>query len=245
MVIHDRFVFLHVPKTGGRFIRRFLLQAFPSCRFVDEQHPHFGWNKLPEEAVGRPVLAFIRNPWDWYVSWYSFISGQPAPPEQSTWHVHPLVRGLFIKGSNVGVEGGPVAGSEEISDFATTVRRACGGIVDGGGRAELERVTQGYDLAKPLLEGHDLYTAQVETVLGAGLDSDLLTIGRFESLTADLESFVERVGLEMPEGEPGIKRAKPVNTSRRAPYREYYDPELRDLVGASCRALIERFDYRF
>ena len=42
-----------------------------------------------------------------------------------------------------------------------------------------------------------------------------------------------------------IRAGAPVNASDHGPYRDYYDDELRDLVGKACRPLIERFGYRF
>src|SRR4029077_1049206 len=94
--------------------------------------------------------------------------------------------------------------------------------------------------------GADLYTTLFRNLVGDGLDSELLTFGRFESLIDDLESFLSRAGVALGDG--GIDRIRagsPFNASDRGAYREYYDEELRDLIGDSCRSLIGRFGYRF
>ena len=31
---------------------------------------------IPPEFRDLPVLGFVRNPWDWYVSWYHYIRAQ-------------------------------------------------------------------------------------------------------------------------------------------------------------------------
>ena len=71
-------------------------------------------------------------------------------------------------------------------------------------------------------------------------------MGRFESLVDDLGGFLDSAGVELPDGAiERIRSAAPLNASERGPYRDYYDDELRDLVGESCRPLIERFGYAF
>jgi hypothetical protein len=231
MLIHERFVFLHVPKTGGRFIRHVLGQEISQCRELPIESRHDGWDKIPKEAAGLPVLGFVRNPWDWYVSWYSFIvEGMVQVPP-----IHEL---LFT------VE--QTRGARTPGDFRTAVRQACTGIVDSGNRAELERAVQGFDLAEPLMEGHDFYTSRLMVTYGAGLHSDQLTIGRLESLADDLEAFLHQAGVEMDDGAiERIRTTKAHGASRRGPYPDYYDDELRDLVGSSCEAMIERFGYSF
>jgi hypothetical protein len=202
MLVHDKFVFLQVRKTGCTFIADALRQELPaeSLRTVGK---HLSWTKIPAEAEGQPVLAYVRNPWDWYVSWYHFNKlGNMG---------NPIFRALS--------DGGEL-------DFAATVSKAC-----TWGVAET---------------GSDLYTFLLRTVVGRRLDSELLTIGRFESLVEDLESFLLEVGVPLADG--GIERIRataPVNASDRGPYGAYYDDELRDLVGGACRPLIERFGYEF
>ncbi len=247
MLIHDRFVFLHVPKTGGTFLDRELRRELPGCQPPSNvpRSAHHGWDAIPAEARGRPVLVFVRNPWDWYVSWYSFAVGQPEESFERARAGRPLFRRLFADGSNRGPAPDP-PGPNRANDFAVAIRRACTGIVESDDPVALEPVVRGFDLAQLLMEGHDFYSARLRFTVGAAFESDLATIGRFESLLDDLESFFEKAGVDLPDGAmERIRAAEPRNTSRHGPYREYYDEELRDLVGTSCRTLIERFDYSF
>jgi len=66
MIIDKYFVFLHVPKTGGTWIRNILRNR---TTFVHEFKDHRF--QIPTEQQHKPVFAFVRNPWDFYVSAYT------------------------------------------------------------------------------------------------------------------------------------------------------------------------------
>lgn len=197
MLIHERFVFIHMPKTAGVFLASALRRELPRESLESpDARPHAGWDEIPEHVRDRPALGYVRNPWDWYVSWYHFLRDGGAE--------NPAFRRFSADGAN---------------DFATTVRNACR---DG------------------------LYMNRFLRLFGGGLDSERLTVGRFEALLDDLEAFLERVDVDLSAGGMArIRRGERLNFSRHRPYREYYDDGLRDLVGDSCRALIDRFGYRF
>lgn len=165
---------------------------------------HLGWERIPLDAAELPVLAYVRNPWDWYVSWYHFNlvvrNGQDP-------HFKAISAGSSL-------------------DFATIVRKAC-------------------TFSEPPVEG-DLYSFCIKFIVGPGLDSESTTLGRYESLSDDLERFLGDVGVELPEGAMTRIRAKsPIQASDHEPYRQYYDDDLRDLVGESSRMFIDRFGYEF
>ncbi len=93
MILTTRFVFIHIPRTGGTFVRQLFLQSAPvdwQTRIL-EGHP--GVNEIPPEFRQLPRIAVVRNPFDWYVSWFHYmlqIGGNPifdaaaspaAPPD--------------------------------------------------------------------------------------------------------------------------------------------------------------------
>ena len=61
-------VFVHVPKTGGSSIQRWLLDNTSSQ--VTKSTKHYTLQKL-ESKYGKFDFSFavVRNPWDWCVSW--------------------------------------------------------------------------------------------------------------------------------------------------------------------------------
>ena len=238
MLIYDRFVFLHMPKTAGSFLSQALREELgPPVR---ELETHTGWDQIPPEAAGRPVLMYVRNPWDWYVSWYHFWT-QSWSPKQSPAFIReaPLIRVLFGDGIEVTDDG-----LRGVNDFATVIRGACDNLALHPAMAGVIR--ESGPEARWIDAGDDFYTARVKHLVGAGLHSELLTIGRYESLLDDLERFFEQNEIPLEDGVLDRIRARgAVNATDRRHYREYYDDDLRDLVGRSCRMLVERFGYRF
>ena len=65
MFVSDALVFLHLQKAAGTYAVDALARALPGqvCR---------GHGALTEGARGRLVAAAIRDPWDWYVSLWSY-----------------------------------------------------------------------------------------------------------------------------------------------------------------------------
>jgi hypothetical protein len=220
VLITRHFAFLHVPKTGGSFVRRLLVERLPPEWFFElppARHQHQGWDELLPVATGLPVLAFVRNPWDWYVSWYHYHVQLSSDIARGA-----FFRTVFANGSN---------------SFAEAVRNACtGGFEHPDGR--ILRTARELDV--------DFYTARVLNMLGPGFEDRRLVVGRFERLLEDLEGFLasRRVPVPLDFSERARSRA-PVNASRRGSYRDYYDTSLRELVHARARPIIERFGYEF
>ena len=69
MIVTDKLVFIHLHRTGGRFIRRLLLKYQEDAQEIGY---HFPARLIPSAFRDRPVIGFIRNPGDWYRSWYAF-----------------------------------------------------------------------------------------------------------------------------------------------------------------------------
>src|ERR671925_190022 len=100
MFITRQFVFLHVPKTGGAFIRGVCEDHLPEGSIVelDKWEPHGSYDEIPSEFDQLPRLSFARNPWDWYVSWYHHTLRDAA--ERSGMELLFMWSALFDKGRN-------------------------------------------------------------------------------------------------------------------------------------------------
>lgn len=76
MLITKDFIFLHIPKTGGVSLRTAIRRFWPRGYVVFDSEPtlgrHASWVSVPSRFKGLPTFALVRNPWDWYVSWYQF-----------------------------------------------------------------------------------------------------------------------------------------------------------------------------
>lgn len=82
--------FVHVPKTGGHFISHSLNIRFDHIYF-NKPHPNNlvqGWvyHNLTRDALGEDYFsfAFVRNPFDFLVSWYHYIT------QNRLWEVQSL-----------------------------------------------------------------------------------------------------------------------------------------------------------
>src|SRR5205085_10841821 len=76
MIATDRFVFLHLHKSGGTFVNHWLGRHFPDSRRIGYHLPR---SRIPVEFAHLPVLGLVRNPWSYYVSWFSFQAAMARP----------------------------------------------------------------------------------------------------------------------------------------------------------------------
>jgi hypothetical protein len=217
MLITKHFAFVHVPRTGGNFIRDVCFEHLPSEWLIRNALPiHTPYDELAHDFSDLPMVCFVRNPWDWYVSWYHHQT-QHYPFERSgrMWMT------AFAGGRN---------------DFRQTVWNCCTG-------ENFENPTTG-----PIMRELDVdhYTARFIEMTGSGIETGRLEVGRYERLRGDFRDFLERH--DVPVGDDFLARLaedSAKHASERGPYRDYYDEELRDLVGRKARLLIERFGYEF
>jgi hypothetical protein len=82
MLITREFVFLHIPKTGGTFLRSVCAEHFP---VVDEGIKHGGLRAIPERFRQLPRFTLVRNPWDWHVSFYAYMHESAPEPWLRDW----------------------------------------------------------------------------------------------------------------------------------------------------------------
>lgn len=211
-----RFIFVHVPKTGGTSVSK-ALDAFSHdvsdverlfaaiCRRLGrrlglrwESHR---WLKFPTQHVTLEELkaayprkvfdisfkfAFVRNPWDWLVSDYYSILQHPVNPK------YELVRYLddFREYVEWCAENPPTPQMDYLMDS------------DGGMLADY--------------------------------------VGRFENLTEDFATVAARLGIdaELPHLNRSVQRRSPI-------YREQYDDHARKTVEQILSKDIEGLGYEY
>ena len=100
MLLTDKFVFVHIPKTGGTFVTRAVKTAlcpgilgqrlhtvrkryrlripFYHYRY-DEMRKHAMCKHIPADHADKPILSCVRNPFDLYVSQYKFMWWRKNP----------------------------------------------------------------------------------------------------------------------------------------------------------------------
>jgi len=67
MLITKHFVFVHLQKAGGNFVKAVCEQNLPPDWLVpNDLDDHTSFQRLPAEHSHLPVFSLIRNPWDWH-----------------------------------------------------------------------------------------------------------------------------------------------------------------------------------
>jgi hypothetical protein len=228
MIICEQFVFIHLHKSGGTFVNQLLIQCLPSARQIGY---HLPYRSLPPKYRSLPVLGTVRNPWEYYVSWYFFQAAQPRP--------NPLFR---------------ICSADGRLGFTETVRRLAGLFSDPELVEALRRVlpedfrSAGLNLTKSCIDGatsRDLgfYSFLYERMYIGANDVIILPA---ERLRESLREALHGLGV-MPNAraELFLQQAPRLNVSKHEPYRYYYTAELRDFVAAIDRDLIKKHGYGF
>ena len=70
-----KFLFVHIQKTAGRSFEAVLKDNLPDLESFIGTHDHAQWarEQIGEEWSDYYKVAFVRNPWDRLVSWYTMI----------------------------------------------------------------------------------------------------------------------------------------------------------------------------
>src|SRR5262245_35956998 len=267
MIAEDRFVFIHLHKSGGSFVNEFLLRHFPTARRIGYHYP---LPVVPEQYRGLPVLSSVRNPWDAYVSYYVFQMGLVNRARERNEAMSAEQMGAFIAAGNDPWNGIDVI-FEQLSEgaslgFAATTRRllclgADGGLLD----RILDKMPPAYNLRgrdTPIQQdgfrGMNVRRQDLSTIRGTGegLFSFLfrhmheggrdIHFLRMERLREDLLEWLRAMNIPVtPEMDHHIRQSERVNATSHQPYPTYYDADLARLVRERDAALIDRFGYRF
>ena len=236
MLQTENFAYVHLERTGGNFLKLFF-ERFFAVHHVGYHYPRV---LLPAESRHLPLLGFVRNPWDWYVS---FFHVGKERPERSA---------VNLVASRLGKD-----------DFRTTVARLV--RLGSSEEATSELRSRMVELLPDSIEGNvdmgvtksclagfqdenvGFYSWLVRRMFadeGGRLDG--MVFGRFESLRVDLLKFLESSGVDVTwEMREFLDKTSPHGSSNHQRYSVYYDDDLRELVAKQERFVIDRFGYSF
>ena len=227
MLISNEFVFIHIPKTAGDFIKKVCQAQFGEDYFVSHDlKKHGSAGDLPPAYRSLPVFALVRSPWDWYVSWYHYLmgTGRPRAHRKRVEQMNPFWLKLSDGFRN---------------DFKTTVRN----LLD-------ESYWQGEPHPGPIMKmAREQDVGMLTIHYRRQLDDvplDQLVVGKSETCREDLLVFLRGITVQVDEKfERDLLRRRPVNRSKRGDYQEYYDDELRDLVAHKERCIVSGYGYTY
>lgn len=229
MIVTSRFVFLHLHKSGGSFVNEALRRHFPEAKEIGYHLPR---RLIPANLAALPVLGLVRNPWSYYVSWYSFQRERPTP------------NALFRVLSNDGQ-----------LDFSATIHNMLDLGIDGRLLPVLEAALPadygsrglnlpGHALAPIRGTGLGFYSFLYRYLYGGGTGALHLT--RMEDLPRGLLDLFTVIGHPVSEAlRSYLLVAPPRNPSRHAPYASYYDEALRERVARQDATVIRAHGYSF
>jgi hypothetical protein len=227
MIATERFVFLHLHKSGGSFVNACLMRHVPGARQLGYHLPR---HLIPAPLERLPVLGLVRNPWSYYVSWHAFQSARPQP--------NPLYRVLSDDGQ-LGFEG-TIRNMLQLGEDAARLER----LIDA---LPAEYTNHGLNLPgfalRPMrASGVGFYTFLYRHLYGDGP----VLLGRMETLRTDLLSLLAQTGQPVSEAmRADILREAPVNASHHAHYATYYSEALQREVAERDAEVIAHHGYRF
>ena len=253
MVITDRFVYIHMPKTGGTFVERVLSRLlsdedglyFDTSRtdhqaVLGSETKHESVRQIPAVHKARKILFTVRNPYDHYVSFYEF----------GWWKSHPTdtfderkMRSLFPHY--------PEITFREYMESVFKLELLDSAYVDSGTRSRLENANCGpltLDYIRFLFPDPDRIIGNLPHYLeGNAYLEELPDIQflRTDHLNRELHDFLLTLGYAPEHLDFILELGKivPVGSTRPddSDWEGYYSAELKDLVRQKERWLFSAF----
>jgi hypothetical protein len=257
MVITDKFVFVHQPKTGGTFVRQVIdtiakaeLAEFPMgrlrragllprrYRYCDTAEYHDTCRDVPAEHRHKKIVSAVRDPFDFYVSFYHY----------GWWVAHPEDSYRDFEAVRRAFPSFPDLSFEEFLGLANGFFVDFDMIGDPG-----QHHRSGYYSTQFL---HYFFKAPADAY--QRIDSaylaerawcdDMFTVEflRTSTLNRDLHRFLAREGYPRRYID-GVLRKTPVRPEEHhkprpsASFKNYYTPATYDLVRAKERLLFAIF----
>lgn len=257
MIEYEKFIYLDMYKTGSTYVVSLLNRLMPTKPVRSFRHAPLTRGRPFNWKQGKYAFATVRNPWDWYVSMWAYSIQQPnvlffrdvrsvLGPEEAKKLFDPENPkesfAIWLKSINDPVFLKKVMTGHPYS--RSSVNRFLGFY-----SYRFIRVTTPH----PALFLHRWYMWNTSRAIAHQKRWAIYDrVFKSETLTEDFSDFVlenqERCGFK-PNARGILKRNAPTpkNTSNRTlrSYRDYYTPELRDLVAKRDRLLIELFGYEF
>ena len=235
MIITERFVFVHMHHTGGKALTDIIEQCVAEYQTIGTHYPR---SEVPGEFAALPVIGMVRNPWDWYVSWYHF-NRQPdiqdplfdVVSDNGQANFKSTVTNLINLGSD------QAASKAYRDELIHRLPEALDGDQSIG-------LTKG-DIRDLSSEETGYYSWLFGRMFG-NVDDAQTFIGKFENLSDDFIGIMKQHSVAETETlRTEFDRQERKNVSHHSHYSHYYDHELRDLIGKKECWLVQKFGYKF
>ncbi len=223
---------------AGTFLNKLILEHVPGAQ-MHQYHGHL--RDLPDEFLHLPVIGFVRNPWDWYVSMFfdyqrkkqyvfEIIAGRGALSFEE------IVSRFLRLGDKSRLSKSLLAQLVRIAPTTINARRPA--------RGELPGLRSEHFANYPENLG---YYSWLFKLMYESKNDHRIHIGRFENLREEALRLFELTGTPITKGIVAyLKDAKVLNSSPRPRlYVNGYGPNLEELVAEKDQYLVDQFGYEF
>lgn len=238
MLVNDKLVLVTTPKTGWTFSKDYIKENFPGARFV-----HKYVKDLSKEDFKKFKFGIVRNPWDYYVSWF---------------HYHKAQNGVWFKAIMQDKD-------KTFRNFIITLNDFNGHKLGESISWDLDKhlVTNGFKIQNEAVGLYSLLylssfsKKSIDLIIKQQLSlneiidqyNDIIDVNHFcktETLNQDLYHALTAAGYTFTDQKKkALLNAPKVNKSNHTLYTEYYDDELVDLVANLDRLIIQKHNYKF
>ena len=238
MIVTKHFVYIHTSRTAGTFLNKLIVEHVPGARML-QYHGHL--KDLPEEFSHLPVIGFVRNPWDWYVSMFFDYRRKKQ-----------YVYQIISREGALGFEE-TVSRFLNLGDNSTLSKRLLRRLVEvappiintrNPGRNHLPGLRSEHFANYSENQGY--YSWLFQLMYESETDH-CIHIGRFENLREEALRLFEETGTPITNGITAyLKEAEPLNSTRRPKtFVGAYPPRLEQLLVYKDKYLIDKFGYEF
>ncbi len=204
-----------------------------------QYHGHL--RDLPERYRHLPVIGFVRNPWDWYVSMIMDYRRKQQ-------YVYKILSNSGELGFEATVGRFVTLGdrSEQSNRLLEKLVKAAPITINEGvaGRRKLPGLRSQHFADYP--ENIGYYSWLFQLMYRTENDHQV-HIGRFENLAEETKRLFDLTGTPVTSGIAAyLDRSEVLNSSpRRKDFLGAYTPELEQLVRDKDQFLVDKFDYEF
>ena len=238
MIVTKHFVYIHTSRTAGTFLNKLIMEHVPGARML-QYHGHM--RDLPEKFSDLPIIGFVRNPWDWYVS----MNFDYRRKQQ---YVYQIIS-----------RGGALGFAETVSRFlnlgdnSDSSKRLLEKLVSAApriintrnpGRNHLPGLRSDHFAN---YSGNQGYYSWLFQLMYESENTHRVHIGRFENLREETLRLFEETGTPITKRITAyLNEAEPLNSTQRPKsFVGGYPPKLEQLVTDREKYLIDKFGYEF
>lgn len=216
-----------MPKTAGHFIKRYLSSIFPDAKETEGMHGSL--ESVYPFCTNMFTFGTIRNPWEWYVSFYHYLLNHHDNTYYST----------FVEGTD---------------DFADMLHRMMDYNVKGDAwnKDYVMQYMRNLDVGFCTFhyvysfcnELSSLFNEYNRAQLFGSIKDKLLVdaICKCEHIETHLVPLLIENGINVPNEPISLQK---INVSKHKPYQEYYTNDLIDLVAYKDEWLIKEYNYEY